>query len=125
MAADPPNPPIASALHELLSEVPLGVGAALTIVLPRVGATLQTAVLFVVLGDHIRIQPEFVPLAILAATARGLSGPPRRRVAREIPQRDWLPGLARPFLDGMRVRHPSSDPGRALYFALARTRKVA
>jgi len=65
---DPPNLPIASALRSIQFGVPLVVAAALSIVWPRIGAMLHT-VLFglAVLGDQIRLQPEFVSLAILLA----------------------------------------------------------
>ncbi len=62
----PPNLPIVGALGSLDFGVPLVGAPLLAIFLPRAGAATHGALLVLaVLGDQVRLQPEFVSLAIL------------------------------------------------------------
>jgi len=66
----PPNLPIAGALSSFHFGVPLVIAALLAVALPRPGAAAHGALLVLaVLGDQVRLQPEFVSLAILLCAA--------------------------------------------------------
>jgi hypothetical protein len=63
---DPPNLPAIAFLRTFEYGVPLLITAALAMARPRIGAVAHAAVLaLAMLGDQLRLQPEFVSLALL------------------------------------------------------------
>ncbi|MGI8807977.1 MAG: hypothetical protein ACR2KK_09080 [Acidimicrobiales bacterium] len=68
--SDPPNLPLVAMLRSIQFGVPLAAAALLAIAYPRVGATLHTLLLgLALLADQIRLQPQFVSLAIVLVAA--------------------------------------------------------